>query len=85
MPDPFVYKSDRLRVLFGRGTVARIGEEAERHKMTRAIVLCSQGRGELAQSIGAHLGARLAGVSPAARPGMPAAAFDEIVAELKRL
>jgi maleylacetate reductase len=85
MPDPFVYKSDRLRVLFGRGTVARIGEEAERHKMTRAIVLCSQGRDALAQSIGAHLGARFAGVSPAARPGMPAAAFDEIVAELARL
>jgi maleylacetate reductase len=85
MPDPFVYKSDRLRVLFGRGTAARLGEEAERHKMTRAIVLCSRGRGELAQSIGTHLGPRLVGVSPAARPGMPAAAFDEIVAELKRL
>jgi len=84
MPDPFVYTSDRLRVLFGRGVVARIGEEAERLKMTRALVLCSQGRGELARSVGARLGGRLVGVSNAARPGMPAAAFDEIVAELER-
>src|SRR5215831_3638458 len=84
MPDPFVYTSDRLRVLFGRGVVARIGEEAERLKMTRALVLCSQGRGELARSVGARLGDRLVGVSNAARPGMPAAAFDEIVAELER-
>jgi maleylacetate reductase len=84
MPDPFVYKSDRLRVVFGRGTVARLGEEAEHHKITRALVLCSQGRGDLAESIGAQLGARFAGVCNAARPGMPSAAFDEIVAELKR-
>jgi alcohol dehydrogenase class IV len=85
MLDPFVYKSDRLRVLFGRGAVERIAEEAERLKMGRAMVLCSQGRGELGQAIGARLGARLAGVCNAARPGMPSAAFDEIVAELKRL
>ena len=30
MLDPFVYKSDRLRVLFGRGAVERIAEEAAR-------------------------------------------------------
>src|ERR1700736_639607 len=84
MLDPFVYKSDRLRVLFGRGTVARLGEEAERHKMTRALVLCSQGRGALGESIGARLGARFAGVCNAARPGMPGAAFDEVVAALER-
>ena len=84
MLDPFVYKSDRLRVVFGRGTVARLGEEAERLKMTRVLVLCSQGRGELGQSIGARLGTRLAGVCNAARPGMPSAAFDEIVAALER-
>ena len=73
MLDPFVYKSDRLRVLFGRGTVARLGEEAGRHKMTRALVLCSQGRGELGESIAARLGARFVGVCNAARPGMPMA------------
>ena len=84
MLDPFVYKSDRLRVVFGRGAVARLGEEAERHKMTRVLVLCSQGRGVLGESIGARLGARHAGVCNAARPGMPSAAFDEIVAALER-
>jgi hypothetical protein len=71
MLDPFVYKSDRLRIVFGRGAVARLGEEAERHKMARVLVLCSQGRGELGESIGARLGARHAGVCNAARPGMP--------------
>ena len=85
MLDPFVYKSDRLRVVFGRGAVAKLAEEAERHKMTRALVLCSQGRGELGESIGARLGARFAGVCNAARPGMPGAAFDEIIFELERV
>jgi maleylacetate reductase len=85
MPDPFVYTSDRLRVLFGRGTVARIGEEAERLEMARVMVLCSQGRGELAQSVGERLGSRFAGVSASARPGMPSAAFDAIIADLRRL
>jgi maleylacetate reductase len=85
MLDPFVYKSDQLRVLFGRGTVERIGEEAERHKMSRVMLLCSQNRGDFAQSIAAHLGERVVGISNAARPGMPGAAFDEIVADLKRL
>src|SRR5690349_7012915 len=85
MPDPFVYTSDRLRVLFGCGTVARIATEAEHHKMGRVMLLCSRGRAELAQRIAAPLGARVVGVCDAARGGMPAAAFDEIVAELKRL
>ncbi len=85
MLEPFVYTSDRLRVLFGGGAAARIGAEAEHHKMARVMVLCSPSRTELARRTAAPLGARVAGICPAARPGMPAAAFDEIVAELKRL
>jgi maleylacetate reductase len=85
MPDPFVYTSDRLRVLFGCGTVARIAAEAEHHKMERVMLLCSRGRGELAQRIAAPLGAKVVGTCDAARGGMPAPAFDEIVGELKRL
>ncbi len=85
MPDPFVYTSDRLRVLFGCGTVARIAAEADHHKMSRVMLLCSRGRAEMAQRIAAPLGARVVGTCDAARGGMPAAAFDEIVGELKRL
>jgi len=85
MPDPFVYTSDRLRVVFGCGTVARIAKEAEHHKMGRVMLLCSRGRAELARRVAAPLGSRVAGVCDAARGGMPAAAFDEIVGALKRL
>jgi maleylacetate reductase len=84
MLEPFVYTSDRLRVLFGCGTAARIAAEAEHHKMQRVMLLCSRGRAELAQRIAAPLGARVVGTCDAARGGMPAAAFDEIVGELKR-
>ena len=84
MLDPFVYKSDQLRVLFGRGAIERIGEEAARHKISRAMMLCSQNRGDFAQAVAARLGERVAGISTAARPGMPSAAFDEIVADLGR-
>jgi maleylacetate reductase len=85
MLDPFVYKSDQLRVLFGRGAIERIAEEAARHKISRAMMLCSQNRGDFAQGIAERLGERVVGVSKAARPGMPSAAFDEIVADLGRL
>lgn len=85
MPDPFVYKSDQIRVLFGGGASAELGKETERLGLTRVMLLCSQNRGELARRIGAPLGARMVGVSDASRPGMPVAAFEAIVAELKRL
>ena len=85
MLDPFVYTSDRLRVLFGSGAIARIAAEAEHHRMGRVMLLCSPNRGEIARGIAALLGARVVGICDAARPGMPRVAFDEIVAELKRL
>lgn len=84
MPDPFVYSSDRIRVLFGRGMVHKLGEEAGRHKMARVMLLCSQGRGDLALQASASLGSRIVGVSDTAQPGMPAAAFETILADLKR-
>jgi maleylacetate reductase len=85
MLDPFVYTSDRLRILFGCGTVARVAAEADRHKMTRVLLLCSPNRTELARRIAAPLGERVVGISDAARAGMPGAAFDAIVGELERL
>jgi maleylacetate reductase len=85
MLDPFVYTSDRLRVLFGSGSIARIAAEAEHHKMGRVMLLASPNRGEVARGIAARLGGRAVGICDAARPGMPRAAFDEIVAELERL
>jgi maleylacetate reductase len=85
MLDPFVYKSDRLRVLFGRGAIEKLADEVERLKMSRVMVLCSQGRTDFARSIAARLGQRAVDICNAARPGMPSAAFDEIVAELTRL
>jgi maleylacetate reductase len=85
MIDPFVYKSDQIRVQFGRGAIERIGAEADFHKMSRVMLLCSQNRGDIARSIGARLGTRLVGICDAARSGMPSSSFDEIVAELRRL
>jgi maleylacetate reductase len=85
MPNPFVYKSDQIRVLFGRGSASRLGEEAERLDLSRVMLLCSPNRGALARKIGASLGPRMVGVCDAVRPGMPVGAFDAIIAELRRL
>jgi maleylacetate reductase len=85
MLDPFVYTSDRLRVLFGSGSIARIAAEAEHHKMARVMLLASSSRGEVARGTAARLGERVVGICDAARPGMPRAAFDVVTAELKRL
>ena len=86
MLDPFVYKSDQLRVAVRprHGRADRRGGGAAQDD-SRAMMLCSQNRGDLAQAVAARLGARVVGVCKAARPGMPSAAFDEIVADLGRL
>jgi maleylacetate reductase len=80
----FTYHSDPIRIVFGAGAVASLAAEADFHKMSRVLVLCSKTRIELARRITAPIAARIAGFCDTAGQNMPREAFDTILAELKR-
>jgi maleylacetate reductase len=80
----FTYQSDPVRVVFGAGAVAALRAEADFHKISRLIVLCSPSRVELARRATISVADRCAGLCDASTPNMPRAAFDRVINEIKR-
>jgi maleylacetate reductase len=85
MPNTFTYSSDPVRIVFGPGCVATLGAEADFHKMSRLLVLCSKSRTDFARRVVAPIEKRCVGFCDASVPNMPREAFDRIVDEIKRL
>jgi maleylacetate reductase len=85
MTGRFTYHSDPVRIVFGAGAVAALSAEADHHKMSRLMMLCSKSRADFARRVTASIADRMVGVSDASAPNMPREAFEEIVAEIKRL
>jgi maleylacetate reductase len=81
---PFSYRSDPVRIVFGPGAAAKIRAEADFHKMTRLLVLCSKTRIGMARAVTAPIAERCVGFCDTAGQNMPREAFDTILAELKR-
>jgi maleylacetate reductase len=84
MMSRFTYRSNPIRIVFGVGAIASLRVEADFHKISRLIVLCSPSRTELARHVTAAVADRCAGICDASAPNMPRMAFDRIVAELKQ-
>jgi maleylacetate reductase len=83
--DEFVYQSLPMRVVFGAGARARLGEEVDRLGLGRVLVLCTPEQEPLARSVADGLGSRAAGVFPEARMHVPvevAARARDAAAEL---
>lgn len=66
-----VFNATPPRILFGSGTVSRIGEEVQRLGANRALIISTPGRSRLAESIAPLLGKNLAGVLPEAVSQVP--------------
>lgn len=81
--DSFVYQAQPARVIFGAGTGARLGEEAERLGLARVLVLCTPGRTELAERAKRWLGARAVGVFDGATMHTPVAVTERALAAVK--
>jgi alcohol dehydrogenase class IV len=62
LPSTFVYNSLQYRVVFGFGTVACVGNEAERLGIKRALVLTTHQQREQGVQIGSRLGSRFAAI-----------------------
>ncbi|WGR93026.1 maleylacetate reductase [Bradyrhizobium sp. ISRA443] len=67
----FAYCSQQYRVVFGAGTSTRLGEEAERLGIKRALVLTTLEQQDLGRRLGAGLGEKLAGLFSGARMHTP--------------
>ena len=67
----FIYQALPARVIFGAGSVARIGEELERLGVARALVLSTPGRAESACALMARIGPRAASLYAGARMHTP--------------
>ncbi|NTF33832.1 maleylacetate reductase [Rhizobium skierniewicense] len=67
----FVYRSQPARVVFGRGTIGTLAQEAERLSVDRVLVLSTPEQAEQAEAIAAVLGQRFAGLYPKAQMHTP--------------
>jgi len=81
----FTYHSDPVRIVFGAGAIAALRAEADLHKISRLLVLCSPSRADLARKLIAPVADRCLGFCETAGQTTPRDAFDRILAELKRV
>lgn len=75
----------RPHVVFGAGSVERIGAELDAIGVKRPLVITTPGRSEAMALVRRHLGDRLAGVCDRAALHVPIARVREAVAEVDRL
>src|SRR5215469_16133239 len=81
----FTYHSDPVRIVFGAGAIAALRAEADLHKISRLLVLCSPTRADLARKIIAPIADRCLGFCDTAGQTMPRDVFERILAEIKRV
>ena len=84
MNSRFTYQSDPIRIVFGPGAVGALRAEADFHKMSRLVVLCSPSRADAARRATASVADRCAGLCDASAPNMPREAFERVVADIAR-
>jgi alcohol dehydrogenase class IV len=66
-----VYNATPPRIIFGKGTFARVADEVAHYSARRALVLSTPGRGELAARTAALLGDACVGILPEAISQVP--------------
>src|SRR5262245_41396051 len=83
---PFSYTADPVRVIFGRGTIDRIGDEVKRLGKARALVLSTPQQAAQAHALANRLGPLAAGVFAEAAMHTPVEVTERalaVVAQVK--
>jgi len=62
MTENFVFQSQAVRVLFGRGTVQAVPAELELHKRSRALILCTTSSRPVAERVQSQVPGRIADI-----------------------
>ena len=85
MTGRFTYHSDPIRIVFGVGAIGELRAEADLHKMSRLMVLCSKSRADFARRVTESLANRCVAFCDASAPNVPRDLYERIVADIKRL
>jgi maleylacetate reductase len=75
-PDAFRYQALPMRVRFGAGAVAKLGDELRDLGLRRATVVCTPAEADLASGIAGNVGDAIASVLPGAVMHVPDEAVD---------
>jgi maleylacetate reductase len=81
----FVYEALPSRVIFGAGSLDRVGEEIKRLGASRPLVLCTREQRETGAAVAARLGERAAGLFDRAAMHVPIEIAQAARDEAKRL
>jgi alcohol dehydrogenase len=73
------------RVIYGPGKVAALGDEMERRKLSRALVVTTLAGFPILDEVTGALGSRCAGVFTGVRQHVPRGTVDELQAEIGRV
>lgn len=84
MADAFTYEALPQRVVFGRGTLARVGEEVTRLGRRRALVLSTPQQGADAHRLALLLGPLAVGVFPQAAMHTPVDVTERALHDVER-
>jgi maleylacetate reductase len=84
MMNRFTYRSDPVRIVFGAGAIAELPAEADLHKMSRLMVLCSKSRADLARRVTASIADRCVTFCDVSAPNMPREIFERIIGDIGR-
>ncbi|KKC26653.1 maleylacetate reductase [Sphingomonas sp. SRS2] len=85
MRDAFVYSANPSRIIFGRGKLATLADEADRIGICRALVLSTPEQAASALDIAGRLGSRSAGTFTGAVMHTPVEVTDQALAVAKDL
>jgi maleylacetate reductase len=77
----FVHDAQSPRVVFGAGSLKELPSELDRLGVSRALIIATPGRSDLANAIASLLGKRLAEKFSSARPHVP----SDVIAEAESL
>src|SRR5438132_2407811 len=83
--NPFNFEAHIPRVVFGAGSLARLGDEIERLGARRALVLSTSEQADTARRVAELLGERSAGIFPRAVMHVPIEAAREARDEARRV
>jgi len=81
---PFVYQQSAMRVRFGEGALAHLGDEADRADLKRILVLCTPEQRQQAAEVADLLGLRVQAVFDGATMHVPAAVVGTAAALAER-
>ena len=83
MTETFSFESQAVRVLFGRGTVQSVPAELDRHKRSRALILCTTSSRAAAEHVRSQAGTRIVDIHQLPPSGDARARLAKLVEHAK--